>query len=169
MIKIPYRYSKSIVLFNWGDIEWGCQNEIIEWKDAVEFALQQIDDTIDLTVMELALIDPKHTFDIMALVKTIADKSPFFESSSKRRWLYVALSWIYEGRAEFSDPLGIVEELYADFDYPSDLEPIVRYMPQKDGYDARNFTFEQNEQRLFEKWKKIINHWDWDVPGTLRN
>ncbi len=41
---------------------------------------------------------------------------------SARKWLYLQLKAAYDERERLSDPLGVVEEIYADFDCPpSDL------------------------------------------------
>ncbi len=50
-----------------------------------------------------------------------------------RFWLFEALAWVFEHRADFEDPLGVVEMLYADFDYPTEIEGLVRYMPAPPG------------------------------------
>ena len=46
-----------------------------------------------------------------------------------RKWLYLQLRAAYYERERLKDPLGVVEQIYADFDYPSTVAPFVRYMP----------------------------------------
>lgn len=59
------------------------------------------------------------------------------ESPADRRfWLFEALAWVFEHRADFNDPVGVVEMLYADFDYPAEIEGLVRYMPAPTGEPA---------------------------------
>ncbi|MBC1501252.1 DUF2247 family protein [Listeria weihenstephanensis] len=41
--------------------------------------------------------------------------------------------WLFDIRQEFEDPFGMVEEIYADFDYPEEIAKIVRYMPVSAG------------------------------------
>lgn len=64
-------------------------------------------------------------------------------------WLYLYLSWLYEHRDEFDDPLGLIEVLYADFEYPEDIAPIVRYMPLPNGEIG-------GEDYMYKNWEKII-------------
>lgn len=52
---------------------------------------------------------------------------------SARKWLYLQLKAAYHERERLSDPLGVVEEIYADFDYPPAVAPFVRYMPLRPG------------------------------------
>ncbi|MQS16761.1 DUF2247 family protein [Streptomyces kaniharaensis] len=64
-------------------------------------------------------------------------------------WRYLALAWAYENREGLGDALGVVEMLYADFDYPSEMDGFVRYMPaqpgQKTGIDA-----------LMSRWEEFV-------------
>lgn len=46
-----------------------------------------------------------------------------------RKWLYLELKAAYLNQDRLPDPLGLVEELYAEFDYPADVARFVRYMP----------------------------------------
>jgi hypothetical protein len=48
---------------------------------------------------------------------------------SARMWLYLQLKAAYERRRGLDDPLGAVEQIYADFEYPPAVERCVRYMP----------------------------------------
>jgi hypothetical protein len=52
---------------------------------------------------------------------------------SARKWLYLQLKAAYDKRDRLSDPLGVVEEVYADFGYPPTVAPFVRYMPLRSG------------------------------------
>ncbi len=52
---------------------------------------------------------------------------------SARKWLYLQLKAAYDERERLKDPLSAVEEIYADFDYPSAVAPFVRYMPLRPG------------------------------------
>jgi hypothetical protein len=55
---------------------------------------------------------------------------------SARKWLYLQLKAAYGERGRLKDPLGVVEEIYADFDYPPAVAPFVRYMPLRPGDEA---------------------------------
>jgi hypothetical protein len=47
--------------------------------------------------------------------------------------LSLQLKAAYDERERLNDPLGVVEEIYALFDYPSAIAPFVRYMPLRSG------------------------------------
>jgi hypothetical protein len=52
---------------------------------------------------------------------------------SARKWLYLQLKAAYDERERLNDPLRVVEEIYAEFDYPPAVAPFVRYMPLRPG------------------------------------
>jgi hypothetical protein len=68
---------------------------------------------------------------------------------SARKWLYLELKAAYERRSDFVDPLGVVEEIYGDFEYPSAIQGFVRYMPLRPGD-------EHGEAALVERWAAFL-------------
>lgn len=71
----------------------------------------------------------------------------------RSRWLFVALTWLYEHRNDLLDPLQEVEILYADLDYPPEIAHFVRYMPMV-GPDLGSQA--ACEARLFDYWRDYL-------------
>lgn len=63
-------------------------------------------------------------------------------------WLYLQMRAAYLVRSTLRDPLGVVEEIYADFDYPNSIASIVRYMPDD--------SPERGEHVLMERWAAYV-------------
>jgi hypothetical protein len=63
------------------------------------------------------------------------------------------LSYLFENKGLFSDPLEKIEELYADLDYPEDISSSVRYMPSPEGEVG-------SEERLYANWKSVISEYE---------
>jgi hypothetical protein len=77
------------------------------------------------------------------------------EDELSEKWLYLLLKWLYENKYRFDDPLGIVEEIYADFDYPAEIEGFIRYMPIDNSNEELYDSIDQpikNSERLMKKW-----------------
>jgi hypothetical protein len=55
----------------------------------------------------------------------------------------------YQRRHDLADPLGVVEQIYADFDYPESVDRFVRYMPLQAGD-------EPGEPALLERWRAFL-------------
>lgn len=69
---------------------------------------------------------------------------------SARKWLYLVLKDLYERRDDFPDALEIVEEIYADFDYPPTIEGFVRYMPLQPGD-------EPGVPAMMARWRQFLD------------
>ena len=68
---------------------------------------------------------------------------------SARKWLYLQLKAAYDERERLNDPLGVVEEIYADFDYPPTVAAFVRYMPLRPGD-------EPGTGPLMDRWRSYL-------------
>ncbi|MCO8273673.1 DUF2247 family protein [Actinoplanes sp. TRM 88003] len=103
-------------------------------QTTVELALAGLGVVPDATAAyeELALLLSDRLYELPALIDDI-ERSTGRDTSSTRFWLFLALRWVYDHRTDFSDPLGTVEQLYADFDYPEEVEGFVRFLPVADG------------------------------------
>lgn len=78
--------------------------------------------------------------------------------------MYIAIKWLFENKDNTADPLGAVELIYEDFDFPSEIEGFVRYMPPQDGYRPEDHSAQQNAERLFCKWHGFLE----SVADTLK-
>jgi hypothetical protein len=76
----------------------------------------------------------------------------------KSIWIYLAVAWVYEHPADFDDnPLQVVEVLYADFDYPSEMEPFVPFMPPPAGATPGIAGLEQRlREYLTDSWERYF-------------
>jgi len=78
------------------------------------------------------------------------------DSTIRQKWLFIVLSWLWNNRASFEDPLSEVEIIYADFDYPAEIEGFVKYMPPSDGYDPSTHSQTENMNHLMENWVNYL-------------
>lgn len=97
--------------------------------------------TLPDAVEELALLLRDERYRIAELMDAAAQElsvsdEPSTREDPSRLWLYLALDWLYEHRADFVEPLEVIEQLYADFDYPAEIEGLVRFMPPPAGEPA---------------------------------
>lgn len=88
------------------------------------------------------------------LVQTLAAaEEPAHDTSTRETWLYLVMAWVYEHRSEMGDPLGVVERIYTDFDYPESISGLVRYMPS----DIPDLgSLKANEDRLMTCWESFL-------------
>ena len=82
----------------------------------------------------------------------------------QEKWLFLLLKWAYENRSSIPYPLGVVDDLYAEFDYPENIESFVAFLPPKDGWDPTKHTPTENENRLLKNWAMYLH----DSPFALQ-
>lgn len=153
-VKIPYLFLKTVCpSVTWEDLEFGLKEHLIPVSAVIDHALTLLNsDNIDSDVMEIACTDPE--LPIIELVTRLANKNrSITDDDVKTKWLLWLLTWVYENRSSCEDPLALVEEIYADFDYPKEISFLVRYMPS-DEPDLGSKLL--NEARIIEKWHKYI-------------
>ena len=71
-------------------------------------------------------------------------------ASQSGKWLFLELHAAYLIREQLSDPLGFVEQIYAEFDYPPSMARFVRFMPLEVGD-------EPGEDPLMRRWAEFLN------------
>ena len=104
----------------------------------------------DPTLVDVAQIDRNDIASVRdALRAADPDEADFFPPQSVRKWIYLELKAAYEMRDRLRDPLGAVEEIYADFDYPAPVAAFVRYMPPPPGAPV-------GEDALYERWSRYL-------------
>jgi hypothetical protein len=84
---------------------------------------------------------PQENYLANDLLHSLANKDLSPATDTTKPWIFLLLSFLFEHQENYDDPLEIVEELYADFNYPEEISSLVRYMPPpkeskdpKDGY-----------------------------------
>lgn len=89
---------------------------------------------LDPVLRQLAELDGGAVAEMREILGAVESEEVRFEpTSSVRKWLYLELLATYELRGQLRDPFEFVERVYADFGYPTSVEPFVRYMPVAGG------------------------------------
>lgn len=154
---IPLQFVQSKSPLNWGDCLWAYKRNFLTWKDLIKVAFERVENgSSNELEIELAHVSKDSVWKVSELAKVLAEQGRNFEEASKQKWLFLCLAWAYENRERTPDPLGAVEAIYADFDYPSAIESFVRFLPPSDGYVPAQFSHEQNHQRLMTKWSEFL-------------
>jgi hypothetical protein len=133
------------------DLKYGFERGWLHASTVIYWAVHEVNDGDDdpfmLEIASLLSDDVDELPDVLAQ----ADFPDHIHDprESARKWLYLQLKAAYERRHDLTDPLGVVEEIYASFDYPPTIERFVRYMPLQPD-DA------PGEVALFERWAMFL-------------
>jgi hypothetical protein len=155
LFSIPQVFIDARTRLTWREILYGIDSDLLAPGAAIDFAVDKIasQDASFSTLVELAGTSSGES--TRALVEQLASAEPQQDANEIRdKWLYLVLAWIFEHRASYPDPLQSVDEVYADFGYPTRIASFVRYMPS-DEPDLG--SLELNEKRLYDKWKHYLD------------
>jgi hypothetical protein len=117
------------------DLGYGLERGFLKPVDVIALATHEMGcgaDDVVLVALESLLRDEGGR--VPEVLELLDDPERVHDPrESARKWLYLQLKAAYDERERLSDPLGAVEETYADFDYPPAVAPFVRYMPLRPG------------------------------------
>lgn len=155
---IPFSFLNLYAGLDWREVLWGYEHQLIGWPTVVDIATEHIragsDDSKEL---QLASLTKMEAHQVGSLLRDLVSASPKVnESEPKTVWMDLLLAWLFVNKASITDPLAEIEKIYADFDYPQEIEGFVRYMPPTDTYDPRVHSNKENEARLFGKWQDYL-------------
>lgn len=138
----------------WQEVLFGLENMLIAPQVATELATEQLDQpSAGREVLELAIRDPEAS--VIPAVATLAETEPQQPTQEiTDKWLFWVLAWLFENRTSLDDPLGMVELVYAEFDYPERVAGLVRYMPSD---RPSSGDLRPSDDHLFAKWQKFLS------------
>lgn len=145
-------------MLSWVETLWGYQRQLIGRTDVISIAEDRLrlgsNDSMEL---ELAgLVQSEHQ-QAIELLRVLSSHEPNrLDRLPDKTWLFLVLAWLFENREAVSDPLDEVESIYADFDYPPEIEGFVRYMPVTNEHDTLEHSAEDNQTTLFSKWEEYL-------------
>jgi hypothetical protein len=151
---IPYEFIQTLTKLNWSELKFGLDHQLLKPRAAIDRATEQVCETSQPSQDLLDLIPLSEADRVRELVNRLASReTPVSNEHVRKKWLFIVLAGLFDCRESTVDPLGFVEEVYADFDYPSEIESFVRYTPME-GDSLGNQ--EQNEARLFANWNDYL-------------
>jgi len=150
-ISLPYEYVVSHVKLTWSDLLLATEQGWMAKKTAVQHteSIIEKEQVVPQKVLDLAWVNNEEEIDfyLNELTNQIVEQG---ENTSQEKFLYLLLNWIFEHKEQCSDPLQMVEIIYADFDYPEEISNFVRYMPSS---EHRLSSVEASIERLFNNWE----------------
>ena len=158
LFPMPADFINEKVTLSWCDTKWAYENNLLTSEIPIKKA-ENIVSTGSYTKaeLELSFLIPTESNDITPFINELCPnfKEDEYENISQK-WLYVILSWLWINRASFEDPLGEVERIYTDFDYPAEIDNFIKYMPPTDGYDPSLYSYAENINRLMKNWENYL-------------
>lgn len=145
------------------DLRYGFEHGFLKSTAVVELAAHEVGrGSSDPVLQDLASLLRNETHRVPEVLRSLDDPERIHDPrESRRKWLYLQLKAAYGARDRITDPLGLVEELYADFDYPPSIASFVRYMPLRPGDEA-------GEDALMRRWAEFLHSEHRSLARPLR-
>ncbi len=158
-IAVPYSYAMKLVDLNWNDVLFAIEHGYFSCEEAVECAKNEISKNRDAFygVFDLAGLTPsiKNYEDVVhEYVIEFSNRVPKKEKrDSQDKIMYVLLSWVFDHKDEYEDPLLLIETIYEDFNSPVEISEFTRKIPD---IEDESVTFEQEMEIFYENWSKYL-------------
>lgn len=149
---------------NWDSIYWGIQKDIIGVDIAILYANKLVEGNQNFDspeIIELLIIDKPEKNIILSLIRKIISNDKMMESTMQRSLRILRFVFLLDVQRKIKNNeelLEKIENIYADFDYPPDMESFISYMPVQDSYDVSKHTEEENKQRLINKFNDFMDN-----------
>lgn len=155
---IPFDFIDKNFHLSWCDVRWGYENNLITSDVPIKKAEKNVlTGSYTSPELELSFVMPDETNHIAPFLKELCSESEQKDDPKiKKKWLFIVLSWLWNNRNSFDDPLAEVEVIYADFDYPYEIENFIKYMPPSDGYDPSTHSQIENINHLMSGWENYL-------------
>jgi hypothetical protein len=154
-----YVFTKAPWL-NWNKLSFGLDNGYIDKQGISDYVCDALSSNSSHEAFEIASLEPCYQYKIGSLLQSLIKNSQETDSETMKPWLFLTLSKLLEEKEEHEDPFQIVEELYADFGYPEEIAPLIRYMPLPEGEVG-------SEDRLLKNWEAATANYE--IELKMRN
>ncbi|WP_427132100.1 DUF2247 family protein [Pseudarthrobacter sp. S9] len=134
------------------DLRYGLEHFFLKKRAVIDLAVDQVRrGTSDPVLHELAALLGDEVERVPEVLDALDDPERTHDPrETVRKWLYLQLKAAYSQRGQLRDPLGVVEQIYADFDYPPSVSPLVRNMPVRPGDEPGKAALIQSWARFLE-------------------
>lgn len=154
---------KSKIKYNWETLYVGISVNLVEVRELTNYALKIMDDDkyeYDEFINELAWGEgDRLKCEILTkmLLKfnlnTLIPKSASWNLEI-RKLRYSMLNYLRSTIEDYNELLRKLEEVYADFNYPQDMEEFIEYMPSKDNLSL--YSIEDNKKYMINNLDKFL-------------
>lgn len=151
MSKIDGRFCyEQAPWIGWAGLCYGLDRRLVDARAVVDFAKLNLSEKSVPEEYDLAICDPSDELEVYHALASLRRDQPDDTIFIKKAWIFLLLKDLYERRNGVLNLFSCVEEIYADFDYPDFMNPIIHYMPVQDG----ELT---GEVEILRKWEDLLS------------
>ncbi|MNW42729.1 hypothetical protein D3C74_199090 [compost metagenome] len=160
-------FKKSKINYNWTTLYVGLKLGLVSNSDITKYAIEFLTshpDSNNQNIIQLAW--GEYDFDCEELLMNVLKESIVNDLSpdsdvwqvEKRKWRLGILSYLKTTyQDDYEEMLNKIAEVYADMDYPEDMEDFINYLTPKDGYNPLLYSHEENVARLVNLFNSFLD------------
>jgi len=160
-------FKQNKIKHDWTTLYVGLELNLIKYSDIMRYAVGFLTNHPETSNQNIILLAwGGDDIDYKSLLKNILKESHIndFKVASdvwefeKRKWRFGMLAYIKMKHLDNDEKLlNKVVEVYADFNYPEDMESFINYLPPKDGHDSLQYSKDENVARLINLFNDFLN------------
>lgn len=151
-----YDELKGIVMLSWPFIEYGLVHGFIGTAVAVCFCMDEVSRKGASDELDVSLLCATNEDELLDIVIQRVSDNERNNGNIPCQWMHVLL-WMCCLREDDTDELlDWVDIIYAEFGYPKEIAPFVRYMPAK-GRPKTPDELVKSLRNYLDKWKADVS------------
>ena len=150
---IPSSFIMERTSLSLPELRWAFDNGVVGAQIVVDVAKSMVHEE-DTSNVARRLASATHA-ELPEVREIISDVTVDDEEAdaSRRKWVWLVLSWLYEHHREDADVFEKIDGLYADFGYPQEMTAFGPYAP---AYQAKGDPREQRREVVGE-WGRYLS------------
>ncbi len=153
-------FDKIKMPLDWAMLYYGINHEILSVDIAQKFACRKLEHDEQISEEELELSwNSNNRLDVLELIEKILDIQGNVDESIEKAKDKIRIAIIIYLRETEKDKERLLEQMdriYADFDYPEDMEKFISYMPISDESISASHTVDENRNYLLSRIDNFI-------------
>ncbi|WP_163583478.1 DUF2247 family protein [Gracilibacillus saliphilus] len=160
-------FKQHNINYDWKTIYVGFKLKLIKSREITNYAVEFLTkhpETNNQNIIELAWGEDgiDHEYLLLNLMSDLGIDESLTRTDvwdlEKRKWRFnalVNLKMSYIDKHE--ELLNKIAEVYADFQYPEDMDNFIHYLPPKEGVNPTNYSQQENEIRLINLFINFLD------------
>ena len=154
-------FDKIKMPLDWAIVYYGINNNILDIDIAQEFSCRKLENEEQLSAEELELgWNSNNRLNVLELIEKILGNQGNVDENLEKAKEKIRIAIIIYLRETEKDKAKLLEQIdmvYADFNYPEDMDNFISYMPICSDFSSTSHTIEENRDYLVSRLDDFID------------
>ena len=158
-------FKQSQISYDWKTVYAGIKLDLLKPSEISSYAVELVtrrSEINDQNFIQLAWGEnPDNEIVLIRLLEELGVQDLDLDADiwqiEKRKWRFALLASLKMKYPDnLKELLNQVADVYADFDYPEDMEGFINYLSPPNGFDPSRYTKEENIVRLITSFNEFL-------------